>query len=77
VSIDLIEAGLNEAAVVFGIMGIVATACRRDCSFDGFATDAKRCLAQEDFAYPVLRARNRSDLFGGQLLNQYRGNRWA
>ena len=45
---DLIEAGLNEAAGCFCAMEKVATACWRDYSDDGRATDAKRCFGEED-----------------------------
>src|SRR5207302_4141138 len=51
---------LNEAAGCFGAMGKVATACWRDCSDDGRATDARCCFGKGDLADRVLSARNRS-----------------
>jgi hypothetical protein len=61
---DLIEAGLNEAAGCFGAMGRVATACWRDRSDDGSATDAKRCW------------RGRSRGAGAEREKQVKFSRW-
>src|SRR5437899_5717199 len=74
---DLIEAGLNEAAGCFGAMGKVATARWRDCTDDGRATAAKRCLGEEELADRVLNVRNRSGLVVGQLWRRYCGSRSA
>jgi hypothetical protein len=68
---------IERSRGLFGAMGIVATACWRDCSDDSRTTAAKRCFGEEALADRVLNARSRSGLVVGQLWSRYCGSRSA